>query len=78
MQDEKTLNSVCSFTLSEKRPSNNFLHLYSYQFAIKENVSAREIMLISGLGAGSTAAIGTAGAVGAVAAADTAMGSRRR
>ena len=40
---------------------------------MKRNISARDIMLILGLGAGSTAAIGTAGAVGMVAAADTAM-----
>ena len=37
---------------------------------MKGNVSAREIIFLLGLGAGSTAAIGAAGAVGAVVAAD--------
>merc|ERR1711971_1328196 len=41
-------------------------------FAVLQSAGA------AGLGVGSTAAIGTAGAVGTVAAADTAMGRRRR
>ena len=64
------------FYVKGKRTNNIFKYLYSYQFAMRGNVSAQEMIFLLGLGAGSSAAIGTAGAVGAVAAADS-MGRKR-